>query len=408
MKILLSAFACEPGRGSEFDVGWHWALGLAELRHAVTVLTRSCSRLAIERALAALPATITRPRFVYFDLPPLLRWQARGPLHIHHLLWQRSAVGLAQRLNARERFDCVHHVTYAGLRAPSFMGKLGIPFILGPVGGGETAPWRLRYGYSLQGWLLDALRDAANTSVRFQPAITQTFARASRVYVTSNETLRLVPRRYRSKTAIELAVATRTVTAVGARTQPAVTVPDHPMGLRVLYAGRFADFKGMHLGLPAFAELLVSHPSARLSMVGDGPAKRHWRRLAERLGIAAQTDWMPWQRHEDMAEIYLQHDVFLFPTLHDSGGFVVLEAMTHGLPVVCLRLGGPSILVNDSCGRAVEIKGCSRRDVIHCLAAALVELADVSMRGSLSKGAQQRCREFSWDKKIERIYGLAS
>ena len=63
----------------------------------------------------------------------------------------------------------MHHVTYAGLRAPSFMGRLGIPFIFGPVGGGERAPWRLRRGYSLPGLLHDTLRDVANFLTRFVP-----------------------------------------------------------------------------------------------------------------------------------------------------------------------------------------------------------------------------------------------
>src|SRR3546814_13312282 len=68
-------------------------------------------------------------------------------------LWQWLAVGVARDLHRRERFDCVHHVTYAGLRIPSFMGRLGVRFVFGPVGGGESAPWRLRWGYSLGGLL---------------------------------------------------------------------------------------------------------------------------------------------------------------------------------------------------------------------------------------------------------------
>ena len=279
MKILLSAFACEPNRGSEMGVGWNWALSLADAGHQVVVLTPSESRPAIERVTKA-GLLGSRLRFEYVDVPKPLRWRARGPLHLHVALWQWLAAGFAKKLHQRERFDCVHHVTYAGLRAPSFMGKLGIPFILGPVGGGERAPWRLRRGYSLHGLIYDAARDAANLLIQFTPFMVDTFASAERIYVTSRETLRLMPRRFRNKVQIEL--------AIGAEEESAPLIgrilpPRRPQDrcFRVVYAGRFIDCKGMHLGLPAFARLVDADPDARLTMVGAGPEERRWRKISE-------------------------------------------------------------------------------------------------------------------------------
>src|SRR5262249_7141407 len=201
--VLLSAFACEPNRGSELGVGWNWALSLAQTGHQVVVLTRSVSRPAIEEEMkSASPSP--KLRFEYFDVPQPLRWQTRGPLHLHVVLWQWLAAGFAKKLHQRERFDCVHHVTFAGLRSPVFMGQLGIPFILGPVGGGERAPWRLRRGYSVSGLIHDAVRDVANLLIRFTPFMGTMFASAERIYVTSHETLKVMPRRFRDKVRIEL------------------------------------------------------------------------------------------------------------------------------------------------------------------------------------------------------------
>jgi hypothetical protein len=176
VKILLSAFACEPNHGSEPGVGWDWAVFLAQAGHHVVVLTRSQSRLAIEKEMQR--AAVPRLHFQYFDVPQSLRWQKRGPLHLHYILWQWLAARFARKLHQLEQFDCVHHVTLAGLRAPSFMGDLGIPFIFGPVGGGERAPWRLRHGYSPAGLISDAVRDFANLMVPFTPFMSETFAKA--------------------------------------------------------------------------------------------------------------------------------------------------------------------------------------------------------------------------------------
>jgi glycosyltransferase involved in cell wall biosynthesis len=405
LKVLLSAFACEPNKGSEFAVGWNWAIFLARAGHEVVVLTCSQSRPAIERAMNAGPP-YPRIRFEYFDVPKRLRWQRRGPLHLHSALWQWLAAAFAKKMHRREQFDCVHHVTYAGLRAPSFMGKLGIPFILGPVGGGERAPWRLRHGYSLYGLIYDAVRDAANAMIPFTPFMIGTFASAERIYVTSRETMQLMPRRFRNKAQIELAIGSEELSPATGRILSPRT--PHDGSFRVLYAGRYVDYKGMHLGLPAFARLIETDPGARLTMVGEGPAKRRWQKLAQDLGIAARVEWLPWQDREAMADLYADHDVLLFPAMHDSGGMVVLEAMDHGLPVVCLKLGGPATLVNENCGYAIDPAGKNVAQVVREMSDALIALARASRRVPLAQAARLRCREFSWPEKVVRIHGLAS
>ena len=401
MKVLLSAFACEPGMGSEFDVGWNWAMSLRRAGHDVVVLTRSQSRKAIERALTGVNDA---PRFAYFDVARPLRWQKRGPLHLHAILWQWLAAEFACSLHRREQFDRVHHVTYAGVRAPSFMGRLGIPFIFGPVGGGESAPWRLRQGYGLPTAILDVARDAANLMVRLSPIMKSTFEHASQIYVTSPETLALIPRRYRSKTRIELAIGIEA--PADCRTTP--PSPSTCEGLRVLYAGRFVDYKGMDMGLRGFARLVRKDPGSRLTMVGTGPSRGRWQRLARSLNIERQVDWMGWQPGNAMHEVYARHDVLLFPSLHDSGGLVALEAMRHGLPVICLKLGGPSALVNETCGHVVDPEGKGVADVAAEIGEALIRFTRQELLSKLSASARVRCAEFSWSRKVSRLYGSAA
>jgi glycosyltransferase involved in cell wall biosynthesis len=405
VKVLLSAFACEPNVGSEFSVGWNWALSLARAGHQVAVLTRQQSRPGIERVLT--PEDRGNLRFEYVDVPPSLRWESRGPLHVHYALWQCIAIRHARRLHRQENFDRVHHVTYAGLRAPSLMGRLGIPFIFGPVGGGETSPWKLRKGYSPLGLLLDVSRDAANAMVRFIPFMNDTFAAAERIYVTSADTLRLVPARFHSKARIELAIGPEQSNAADVEAQ-AQARKDVDTDFRVLFAGRFVDYKGMHLGLPAFARVLQEFPRARLTMVGQGPLESRWRKLAHGLGIAGRVSWTGWQDRRGMPRLYAEHDVLLFPSLHDSGGLVVLEAMEAGRPVVCLKLGGPATMVDARCGHAIDPEGKSADEVVQELGEALKALARNAAYRKLESAAKQRCRDFSWSEKVVRLYGVTS
>jgi glycosyltransferase involved in cell wall biosynthesis len=407
VKVLLSAFACQPHCGSEMEVGWKWAVHLAKLGQEVWVLTRSESRPAIELELVRLCEK--RLHFRYYDLPePICRWFSSGrklSLQIYYALWQWRAVRVAHDLHAHQAFDCVHHVTFAGLRAPSFMGTLGIPFIFGPVAGGERAPWKLRFGYGLKGWLLDALRDLANATVRFNPFMLRTFASATTIYVTSRDTLALLPPAQRKKAVIELAIGSEDDDG-DSKVDLAETRRSDAM-FRVLYVGNFQYLKGMHLGIPAFARLLKARPGARLTMIGHGSAKARWQKLAERLGIAANIDWEPWLPRAELTTFYVSHQLMLFPSLHDSGGTVVLESLAHGLPVVCLNIGGPGNIVINSCGRLIDVAGQSSTEVIVRLSQALFDLTNEETRLQLAQGARKRSRDFTWRKKVARIYGEA-
>ena len=405
MRVLLSAFACAPHSGSEPGVGWHWALEIARLGHEVLVLTRARDRAAIRAELDSkrLPASL---RFEFIGPRWLCRLADAGlPLQLVHLAWQAVAYRHARRLASIEAFDLVHHITYCVIRQPSFMGRLKVPFVLGPVGGGERAPWPLRSGMGARGWWLELARDGLNLIARVDPITRQALAAARLIYVSSRETARLVPAQHRAKVQVCLQVGIAPpVEPAGAEvTGAAPSAPEGP--LRLLFAGRCLAWKGMHIGLQALAELLARGRSARLTIAGAGPAQARWRGQAERLGVDDAIDWLAWVEHDRMAEVYRAHDLLLFPSLHDSGGQAVLEALAHGRPVLCLDLGGPGSVVDASCGRVIVTRGRSRRRVIRELTDALQELADApDLRLRLGQGARARAARYGWPDQVAAVY----
>lgn len=402
LRILLSAYACEPGKGSEPGVGWNWALTLARRGHSVWVLTRSNNRGTIEPEQRRLDLEVqARLRFIYYDPPRWLGgWKKGGRgVRLYYLLWQWGAYRVARREHERLAFDRVHHVTFASVRQPSFMGRLGIPFIFGPVGGGEHAPWRLRTGFGWKGSLTDAVRDLANALVRIDPLMHATFSRAESIHVTSEQTRELVPLRYQSKTHVRL--------AIGIEGQPPASTQEKNRGTsqRILYAGRLIYWKGMHIGLAAFAGLLRKFPEARLSIVGSGPEEARLRQLARNLGIDRSIDWTAWVSQSELADAYQSHDVLLFPSLHDSGGMVVLEAMQRGLPIICLKLGGPGVLVDETCGIALDTGRLDEPALVRQITAALAGFfAAPTLQMQLSQGARARVEAFTWHDLAAGIY----
>jgi glycosyltransferase involved in cell wall biosynthesis len=396
MKVLLSAYACEPHKGGESGIGWHWAVEVARLGHDVWVLTRANNRQAIEDA----GPSLANLRFIYYDLPPaLLTLKKRTPfLQCYYALWQWGAYHSIRTLHQRERFDVVQHVTFGVFRHASFMGRLGIPFVFGPVGGGERTPFHLRMDYGFRGHVLDALRDAANLVCRANPWLHETFTAARLILVKTPHTGVALPSRYHQKV--------RHVIEIGSNE----TAEQPPAGrsdrsFRFLFVGRLLYWKGLQYGLRAFATLLRDVPNARLTIVGAGPEERRWRRLSRGLGLAHAVEWIGWIPHADVGGRYRGHDVFLFPSLHDSSGTVILEAMSYGLPVVCFDLGGPGVLVNDTCGVVVPTTGRSADELVMDLADAMRTIAEkLELYSGLQAGAFKRSRELTWASAVANVY----
>lgn len=401
-KILISVFGCAPNRGSDAEVGWKWLINLAEMGYDVWAITREVNREAIEAELLRQPRA--NLRFIYFENTRALKWMTGIRGYLYYYVWQWGAYKKVAPIHKEIKFDLVHHVTWVSVRQPSFMGNLGIPFYFGPVAGGETAPWRLRRGYSLRQWGRDIFRDIANLFVKIDPIMGRTFSRATRIYVTSGQTCRLLPHRFQDKVTIQLAIARDLPSGQSGENTP-VRSFNPGNTVRVLYVGRFIGWKGMHLGLQAFKKLVQDVPNAQLTLVGRGPDEKKWRAWATHLNIDRYLIWVPWLNQGQLADLYLSHDIFLFPSLHDSGGLVVLEAMSHGLPVVCLDLGGPGVIVNDSCGIAVKTADSSQSAIVGKIAESLLSLAqDPQAWQKLSRGAFARAKDFAWKSHIEKIY----
>jgi glycosyltransferase involved in cell wall biosynthesis len=389
LKVLLSAYACEPGKGSEPGMGWHWAVEIARLGHEVHILTRANNVPACERGLASLSGL--RLSVHGYDLPRWARWWKEGQrgVRLYYVLWQWGALRRAQALNRAQRFDLVHHITFAVWRHPSFMGRLGIPFVFGPVGGGEDTPRALRQSLPLRAKIVEVLRAAANRLAALDPLLLSTLRRASLVLYKTTDTLAHIPRRFHAKCICIQDVATD---KDGVAQSPAFS-----SGPNVLFSGRLLYWKGVHLALRALAQVRTQLPDARLTIVGDGRDRPWLQNLARELGLESAVDWRGLLAHPEVLRIYATHTAFVFPSLHDSGGTVVMESLAQGLPVVCLDLGGPGAILPAQCGVKIPAHGRTEEQVVADLAAAMIRLAtDAELHATLAANALEAARRMTW------------
>jgi glycosyltransferase involved in cell wall biosynthesis len=405
MKILMSAFACAPNEGSEPEIGWRWALETARMGHDVLVLTSADCRQEIEREInqRGIPQNLSFDMF----MPPLLqKVQDIGigvglkgvTYHVVHLIWQLVALRHVRRHFRGRQFDLVHHVTFAMIRHPTMLNRLGLPLVLGPLGGGERAPMALRRDLSWRPWLQELLRDVHTWLTRFDPVSRPACRAATIIFARTRETKNALPKRWHNKTLIHLGLGID----VGPVPKPPMRAPGEP--LRLVFAGRILEWKGLHLAIEALAIARAKGADAELAVVGSGPAVPRLKVLARKLDVDPFVTWRGVLPRSELMNLYSSQHVLLFPSLHDSGGMVVLESLSRGLPVICLALGGPAEIVNSTCGRVVPVHG-GKQDCKQGLSHAILELAaNEILRYRLGRAALCRANELTWPAVVGQAY----
>jgi glycosyltransferase involved in cell wall biosynthesis len=326
VKILLSAFACNPHQGSELSTGWNWASALAEMGHDVTVLTCTDARADI---LSENPANID---FRFLDFPSSSLGRLSGGLGLYesYLRWQDAALDHVQADG--RKYDVAHHVTWGGLHLGSQLWKLPIPLVYGPVGGGQTAPanyWR----YFGREWPAELARTAATgRMLQLNRRCRQTIRNSALTLVNNSATAAACARLGADDVRYMLADGLAPSWIGAAHAQPAGT----PV---VLFIGRLIPRKAPTLAVEAFAELRRKIP-ARLVIAGDGPLRGKVLETIERLGVTDDVQLLGKIPHADVKSVYDSASVLLFPSLRESFGAPFIEALGRGLPAVALNYSG--------------------------------------------------------------------
>jgi glycosyltransferase involved in cell wall biosynthesis len=396
-RVLVVAYACEPGKGSEPAVGWNMAQTIAR-SHETWVITRANNRHTIEKFLAA--ESKGRLHFVYVDLPPWLRfWKRRGRgVRLYYYLWQFAAWHAARRIGKTVSFDVAHHVTFVQDWAFSCLAFLPYPFVWGPIGSHSAKPATLIVSW--HSWLADRGRSLLKYLIRlFDPMLWFTAMRADVVVgidcaAGGRPPLSLLARR---KLLLHPAIGIEPA-------QEENNTASSRLGdfLNVVSAGRLIDLKGFDLTVLSFSAFAREHSEARLTIIGDGPERSRLEKLAASEKAADRIIFSGWMCRAQYLSMLAQADVFLFPSC-EGGGMVALEAMAGGVPVICLDKGGPSQFVTDETGVVVPVR--SYEETVADLSKGILMLAsDPERRAQLSRAARARAQtRFLWTERAPLI-----
>ncbi len=393
-KILIVCPQCDGGDVGENLCGYQWTSRLAALTDATVLSIKFPGHVPPSSQLPGV-------RVIEWDAKPYIDANPRfnstvKPWYPH--FYFRARRWIKDALGQGERFDLLHQIMPMATRFPSPCAGLGVPFILGPVGGGVATPKGFRDELGTEPFFM-RLRDLDRARLRYDPLLRKTYKEAAAVVCCSPyvaDHLRDIPIK---RIVVEYEVGIETVS------EPEAKTLNPPGKLNMLYVGRIIRTKGLRDAIRALVKL-NDLPEVTLTAAGSGEDLDACKAEAEKLGVASRVTFLGRLPRDDLEHFYQTADLLLFPSFREPTGGVLFEAMRHGLPAIVATTGGPGHIVTDDCGLRVapitpdqfstEIAGAIRRMA-----------ADPDMRQAMGEAARRRITALGlWETKLARMVGL--
>ncbi len=402
LKILISAYACCPNRGSEPGMGWNFVRGLSKF-HEVHVITETLKwQTEIEKHLVLFPELETNLKFYYIEKKRYKKLRKFWPPSYYwfYKVWQKKAYKLALVLDKKENFDVVHQLNMVGYREPGYLWKINKPFVWGPIGGLENSPWSFLPTLGIKGFVFYSGRNLYNLVQRqFSPRpkkaakrniasiIAATPENQKMIYKLWDRNAEVMCEVGQEKNSIKIILSKRLVL-------------NEP--IKIIWSGLHTPRKNLPLLLDALEKVTVPY---ELHILGKGEMTDKWKKIAKTKNLTKNCIWYGWIERQKAMDIMSFGHVFCITSVSDLTSTVTLEALSYGLPIVCLDHCGFAHVVNDSCGLKIPVT--TTKEAINGFKNAIETLYfDEELRQQLGQGALLRSTDFSWEGKIEKLNSI--
>jgi len=388
--------------GSVSQIGWEWCHRLANQKHLqVTLVTHIRNQPSLE----AHQTQLADANIIYIDSEwfagPLYRLASWLFPHSEHprfliasadfFVFDFLALAAIKRLIKQgNNFELVHQVTPVSPLAATRLHRLGLPLILGPWNGGLDSPLTFPEIMKKESKWLYPIRNLG----RIADAVLGSTRNAKLIFTATQSTLKAIPSKYHHKC---IKLLENGVNLDWFHAAPYPSSPSNDIPLHVVFVGRLLPFKGVGMLLEAAKDL--GFP-AKITIVGEGPERATLEAMVKQFRLDGKVDFTGNLPLQNIATILQQAHVFCLPSVRESGGAVLLEAMAVARPVIAVDFGGPAEIVDDAVGALLPASG--REHLIQRLVQLLQDVRQNPEQWR-QRGEQGRKRVeslYSWDAKI--------
>jgi glycosyltransferase involved in cell wall biosynthesis len=401
-NLLLCAYQCGPGLGSVSQIGWEWYSRLSQ-RIPLTLVTHTRNREALARNGAPLANSEVRYIDTEWFAGPLYRLASRIFRSSQHSVFLVSSLDFyvydwqafreLRRLSALP-WNLIHAVTPVSPIAATKLYRLGLPLIVGPWNGGLQSPKMFPEIMRQDAAWLYPLRSIGE----WIDALTGCTRNAARILSATRATTESLPQSCRRRVCSLLENGVDLSMFQSADWNPA---PSSITPLEVIFVGRLVPFKGVSMLLEALARVR-NEIAIRLTVVGDGPLRENLEREAAEREVADLVEFTGNLVLQQVATRMRRAHLFCLPSVRESGGAVLLEAMACALPVTAVDYGGPAEIVDDQVGRLLSAAGREAvvRDLVSVFRDVVRQPETWRLKGLA--GRQRAVEQYGWDAKISQ------
>ena len=395
LRVLIVAPALDGGDVGEVYSAFKWVEALSAVAQVTVLASVRGGRPLAEQLPLAETVTWPEPELLYRRFERI-NAMAKPSLPLFNRQVRQWV--LRQQRQGRS-FDIAHQILPQAMRHSSALRDLGIPYVVGPLGGGLETP----RGFAAEvgaGSVLSRLRAFDRLRLRHDPQLRATYLGASML-------IGVAPyvRGHLARAGLGHLPFTP---ALERGHGPLPDVPDRQAEigkLRLLHVGRAVRTKGLRDTVRAMA-FLRDLPDVTLVSAGSGEDLAACRAEAAQLGVADRIQFLERIPRARVDAEYAAADVFCFPSFREPMGGVLFEAMEYGLPVITAAYGGPDFIVDDRSGLRLPVE--TPDQFARAIAAAIRTLAlDPARRLALGRGARDRIVEIgTWEDKAQQTLAL--
>lgn len=385
-NILIVAYACEPNKTSEPGVGWNFSREISTFSN-VTVLTRLNNKNSIEKA------NNKNINFIYYDLPSFfLFFKKRIPLgtQLYFFFWQWGAYFMLRNYIKNKPFDLLHHLNFSVSWNPPPFFLIKIPFVWGPIGGADFVPFNFLKNMGFKPFLNERLYIFINLFRKLSSFLYFTKRNRKALILRTNSSVKMFKKKSFDNISVISETASKDINNISFKSRKLNGK------IYAVCIGRLNYWKGFLFAVKGFHLYLNNGGKGRLELYGEGPELNKIKTYIDENNLNDSIKIMGFVSHSKIKDVLLEANVLLHPSFRDGGSWSIMEAMSYGLPVICLDTSGPKDMVTNKCG--ILINMTSNNQVVNDISKGLIRLLnDSEFFESLSKNAHNRIKtEYTW------------
>jgi glycosyltransferase involved in cell wall biosynthesis len=316
-------------------------------------------------------------------------------------VWQIKAYFAAKKIIKEYQIDLIHQVTIAAWWFSGYYYLFNTKLIWGPISGGQYIPFKAFPFLRIRDRIYEAVRTIlTRTMIRLSTSAQMNFKKAELVFAPNESSLELFNRFCNNKCVLfsEIGVQENKISTERVKKQN--------NKIKFMWSGLLIPSKNFGLLL----ESLKSMPENinwELIVAGEGKLLEYWRQKVDKTKIKERIKFLGKIPFQEMQNLYNEADIFVFPSLREASGSVILEAMANGLPVIALELNGAKNIIEKNCGILIPVK--NKTQMINDFRDAIIKLCESpELRYEMGENARKRVEEhYLWEKrgvKIDHIY----